>query len=165
MRNVVVAFVVVEFTRESAVMEEDALRMIPTVEVGVIAFAPEYCQFENVFASVPQRNCRVAELHRSFEVAPEQVERPAPCMVDTISRFVVVDSVEVARIVVRPMIVEEEFEARSPPEKVASPVTPRVEENVPAPVTPKVPPKVPLFETVRAEVDASVVTARYVVVA
>ena len=53
----------------------------------------------------------------------------------------------------------------APPEKVLSPVTPSVEERVAAPVTPKVPPTFALFETVRAEVEAFVVTARKVVVA
>ena len=44
LRIVEVALVVVLFITERAVMEELAFTMMPTVDVGVMAVRPEYCQ-------------------------------------------------------------------------------------------------------------------------
>ena len=43
---VVVALVVVELTTFKRAIDDEALMMMPTVEVGVMAVVPENCQFD-----------------------------------------------------------------------------------------------------------------------
>lgn len=65
--DVVVALVVVEFTTERLVIDDEALTMMPTVEVGVIALPPENVQLEPI---------------RVDERVPPANDRPEPIVVD-----------------------------------------------------------------------------------
>ena len=95
-RLVEVELVVVAIETERAEMDEEALTMVPTVEVGVMALAPENCQLEKLWleraAQTPFRAKQPEEILKpTFEVEVET----APAMARPLR--VVVPAAEIER--------------------------------------------------------------------